>query len=83
MCLSHPGPHASPTTNSKRKQRATILVETSGDTGPAAVAAVKALDSVDIFCLYPKGRVSPVQELQLTTVGAQNVQVFRTDGDTG
>ena len=66
----------------KRKQRATILVETSGDTGPAAVAAVKSLESVDIFCLYPKGRVSPVQELQLTTVDSPNVRVFRTHGDT-
>ena len=63
----------------RRGRHATIIVETSGDTGPAAVAAVKTCPHVSIFCLYPHGRVSPVQELQLTTVDSPNVRVFRTE----
>eukprot|EP00941_MAST-03F_sp_MAST-3F-sp1_P003959 g3959.t1 len=66
----------------RKNRRATIIVETSGDTGPAAVAAVKSCPYVSIFCLYPHGRVSPVQELQLTTVDSPNVHVFRTEGNT-
>eukprot|EP00937_MAST-01D_sp_MAST-1D-sp2_P000936 g936.t1 len=65
-----------------RGQRATVLVETSGDTGPAAVEAVRTCPHVDIFVCYPHGRVSPVQELQLVTVDAPNVTVFRTEGNT-
>lgn len=56
-----------------RGTKANIIVETSGDTGPAAVAGVKGCPHVEIFCLYPHNRVSPVQELQLTTVDAPNV----------
>jgi threonine synthase len=63
-------------------RHANVLVETSGDTGPAAVEGVRGCDHVDIFCLYPAGRVSPVQELQLITVDAPNVHVYRTAGDT-
>ena len=62
----------------KERRTANILVETTGDTGPAAVAAVKGLNNVNIFCLYPHQRVSDVQELQLTTVDEPNVFVFRT-----
>ena len=113
-----------------RGTKANIIVETSGDTGPAAVAGVQvsthmtrttdgggssppisltvrrgsahplthgccgtsgrwslARDTqgcphVEIFCLYPHNRVSPVQELQLTTVAAPNVHVYRTEGNT-
>merc|ERR1719272_571649 len=66
----------------RRGTKANILVETSGDTGPAAVAAVKACPHVEIFCLYPSGRVSPVQELQLITVDSPNVHVYRSEGNT-
>ena len=66
----------------KRNARANVLVETSGDTGPAAVAAVRGCPYVDIFCLYPSGRVSPVQELQLITVDEPNVHVYQTEGNT-
>lgn len=65
-----------------RGRHANVLVETSGDTGPAAVEGVRGCHHVDIFCLYPAGRVSPVQELQLITVDAPNVHVYRTEGDT-
>ena len=62
---------------------ANVCVETSGDTGPAAIAGVAGCEHVDIFVLYPHGRVSDVQELQMITWGGvPNVHVFRTEGDT-
>jgi threonine synthase len=66
----------------KRGAVANIMVETSGDTGPAAVAGVRGCPHVEIFCLYPQGRVSEVQELQLITVQDPNVHVYRTEGNT-
>jgi threonine synthase len=67
----------------QRGAHANVIVETSGDTGPAAIAGVAGCEHVDIFCLYPHGRVSDVQELQMVTWGdATNVHVFRTEGDT-
>ena len=53
-------------------------------TGPAALAACAGVPGIEIFCLYPKGRISRVQELQLTTAegDAPNIHVFRTDGNT-
>lgn len=62
-------------------RKANVLIDTSGDTGPAAIAAVKRCESVQIYCLYPKGRVSDIQELQMTTVISDNVHVYQTDGD--
>ena len=67
----------------KRGEHANIIVETSGDTGPAAIAGVAGLKNCDIFVLYPYGRISPVQELQMITWGdTSNVHVYRTEGDT-
>ncbi|RYH31365.1 threonine synthase [archaeon] len=66
----------------RKSKRATILVETSGDTGPAAIAGVKGCQNVEIFCLYPHGRVSSVQELQMVTNPDSNVHIYRTDGNT-
>mmetsp|Transcript_2203 Transcript_2203/g.3427 ORF Transcript_2203/g.3427 Transcript_2203/m.3427 type:complete len:502 (+) Transcript_2203:23-1528(+) len=66
----------------KRGQVANIIIETSGDTGPAAIAGVKGHDNVEIFCLYPFGRVSEVQELQMIAIQDDNVHVFRTEGNT-
>lgn len=67
---------------SRRAAHANIVIETSGDTGPAAIAAVRGLENVSIFCIYPRSRVTPEQELQMVTVHERNVTVFRTDGDT-
>lgn len=66
----------------QRGRRANIVVETSGDTGPAAIAGVRGCEHVTIFCLYPHGRISEVQELQMITEQARNVHVYRTEGDT-
>ncbi len=63
-----------------RGKRATILAATSGDTGAAAVAAFRDAVGVDLFILYPKGRVSDVQRRQMTTVAAENVHVIAVDG---
>jgi threonine synthase len=63
-----------------RGARATIIGATSGDTGSAAVEAFKGLDQVDVFILYPHGRVSEVQRRQMTTVDAPNVQAIALDG---
>jgi threonine synthase len=62
-----------------RGKRATILVATSGDTGAAAIAAFRDVAEVDLFILYPKGRISDVQRRQMTTVAADNVHVVAVD----
>lgn len=66
----------------RRNQKAKVCVDTSGDTGPAAIAGVRGCSNVEIFCLYPRGRVTPIQELQMITVLDANVHVYRTDGDS-
>lgn len=63
-----------------RGGRATIVGATSGDTGSAAVEAFKGLDQVDIFILYPHGRVSDVQRRQMTTVHSPNVHALAVEG---
>jgi threonine synthase len=65
----------------KRSQRLTVVCATSGDTGGAAVEALKGRDRVDLFVLLPKGRVSDVQRLFMTASGAQNVYAIEIDGD--
>jgi threonine synthase len=57
----------------QRGEHATIVGATSGDTGSAAIEAVRDRKSIDIFMLYPHGRVSEVQRRQMTTVLAPNV----------
>jgi threonine synthase len=56
-----------------RGQRATIVGATSGDTGSAAIEAVRDRKTIDIFMLHPRGRISEVQRRQMTTVLAPNV----------
>ena len=63
-----------------RRQHLNILGATSGDTGSAAIAGVRGLPDIDIFIMYPRGRVSPLQELQMTTVLDANVHCLAVDG---
>jgi len=62
-----------------RGRRAVILTATSGDTGSAVAQAFYGRDQIDVVILYPSGRVSPLQEQQLTTLGG-NVQALEVEG---
>lgn len=62
-------------------RRLTVVCATSGDTGGAAVEALKHRERMDLFVLTPKGRVSDVQRRFMTTSGAPNVHVVEIDGD--
>lgn len=64
-----------------RGKRLTVLCATSGDTGGAAVEALKNRERMDLFVLTPKGRVSEVQRRFMTTSGAANVHAIEIDGD--
>ena len=60
-------------------QTTTVLVATSGDTGGAVANGFLGVEGVNVIILYPKGKVSPIQELQLTTCG-QNITALEVDG---
>ncbi|KIC41294.1 threonine synthase [Ruegeria sp. ANG-R] len=65
----------------RRGDRVTIVGATSGDTGSAAIEAFRGLDAVDVFILFPHGRVSEVQRRQMTTPADGNVHALAVDGD--
>ncbi len=62
-------------------ERITIVGATSGDTGSAAIEAFRGLANVDVFILFPHGRVSEVQRRQMTTPVEGNVHALAMDGD--
>ena len=66
---------------SRKGERVTIVGAASGDTGSAAIEAFRGLDNVDVFILFPHGRVSEVQRRQMTTPGESNVHALAMDGD--
>ena len=65
----------------ERGQHATIVGATSGDTGGAAIDAFAGREHTDIFILFPHGRVSPVQQRQMTTSDAANVHALSIEGN--
>ncbi|TPM49878.1 threonine synthase [Mesorhizobium sp. B2-2-3] len=65
----------------ERNQNATIVGATSGDTGGAAIDAFAGRSRTDIFILFPHGRVSPVQQRQMTTSKAENVHALAIEGN--
>jgi threonine synthase len=65
----------------KSGRRITIVGATSGDTGSAAIEAFRGLPNVDVFILFPHGRVSEVQRRQMTTPQEANVHALALDGD--
>lgn len=63
----------------QRNKKTLVLVATSGDTGGAVAAGLHGSDMIEVVIFYPKGMVSPVQELQLTTAGG-NVAAVEVNG---
>jgi len=64
----------------KRNHPLRILGATSGDTGSAAIHGLRGKQGVDVFMLYPKGRVSAIQERQMTTVLDSNIHNIAVEG---
>lgn len=64
----------------KRGGRATIVGATSGDTGGAAIEAFRGASNVDVFILFPEGRVSDVQRRMMTTPSESNVHAVAVRG---
>jgi len=65
--------------NKNETAQVTVLVATSGDTGSAVANGFLGVSGVDVVILYPSGKVSPIQEKQLTTLG-QNIVALEVDG---
>ena len=65
--------------NQGSKEKITVLVATSGDTGGAVANGFLGVKGVNVVILYPKGKVSEIQERQLTTLG-QNITALEIDG---
>ena len=64
----------------QRRQRVTILGATSGDTGSAAMEAAKDRAGMEVFFLFPAGRISEVQRRQMTTLNAPNLHAVAIEG---
>ncbi len=64
----------------KRDMRVVVVGATSGDTGSAAIAGCAACEQVEVFILYPEGRVSEVQRRQMTGVSDANVHAIALNG---
>ncbi len=62
------------------KEKITILTATSGDTGAAVADAFYGLDNIRVVILYPKGKISPLQEKLFCTLG-KNINTLAVDGD--
>jgi threonine synthase len=63
----------------KKNSKNTVLVATSGDTGGAVASGFLGVKGVEVIILYPSGKVSDIQERQLTTLG-QNIKALEVDG---
>jgi len=61
------------------KKTVNVLVATSGDTGSAVANGFLGVEGIHVYVLYPKGKVSPIQECQFTTLG-QNITAIEVDG---
>jgi threonine synthase len=61
------------------KKKVTVLVATSGDTGGAVASGFYNVPGIEVVILYPSGKVSPVQEKQLTTFG-KNIRALEIEG---
>ena len=68
------------TRSARRRERITVVVATSGDTGGAAVEAFRGRSQVDLVILFPNGRVSDVQRRMMTTAPDHNVHALAIEG---
>ena len=66
--------------NTHSRHHLTVIGATSGDTGSAAIYGLRGKKDVSVFILHPKGRVSPIQEAQMTTVLDANVHNLAVEG---
>ena len=66
-------------TQSNQNNLINVLVATSGDTGSAVANGFLGVDGIHVYVLYPKGKVSPIQECQFTTLG-KNITAIEVDG---
>ena len=64
---------------SNSQETVNVLVATSGDTGSAVANGFLGVDGIHVYVLYPKGKVSPIQECQFTTLG-KNITAVEVDG---
>jgi threonine synthase len=62
-----------------QQQEVNVLVATSGDTGSAVANGFLGVEGIHVYVLYPKGKVSPIQECQFTTLG-KNITAIEVDG---
>ena len=65
--------------NRDSNEKINVLVATSGDTGGAVANGFLGVEGINVFIFYPKGKVSEIQEKQLTTLG-HNITAFEIDG---
>ncbi|MBO4826109.1 MAG: threonine synthase [Prevotella sp.] len=65
--------------NMDGEQQVNVLVATSGDTGSAVANGFLGVEGIHVYVLYPKGKVSPIQECQFTTLG-KNITAIEVDG---
>ena len=64
----------------EKAEKTMVIVATSGDTGGAVAAGFRSVENTEVVILYPKGKVSKVQELQLTTLG-ENITALEVAGN--
>ncbi|MCY4153185.1 MAG: threonine synthase [Aestuariivita sp.] len=64
-----------------RQQQIMVIGATSGDTGSAAIEAFRGIENTEVFVLFPHGRISDIQRLQMTTPSEKNVHALAVDGD--
>lgn len=64
---------------SGKRKEVNVLVATSGDTGSAVANGFLGVEGIHVYVLYPKGKVSPIQECQFTTLG-KNITAIEVDG---
>ena len=76
--LKRNGSYVSGSTD-KLNNNVNVLVATSGDTGSAVANGFLGVEGIHVYVLYPKGKVSPIQECQFTTLG-QNITALEVDG---